>query len=890
MRVLKIDATNGPNYWSVRRHKLIVMLLDLEEMEEHPTNTIPHFYERLKKMIPSLYEHRCSEGKPGGFFERVQEGTWMGHVIEHVALELQTLAGMDTGFGRTRGAGGKGFYHVVFSYIDEAAGRYAADAAFRAIRAIINDEPFDVADEINALKAIWKDNKLGPSTGKIAEEAFNRNIPVIRLNDSSLLQLGYGSKQHRIEAAVADTTSNIAVELAADKAATKEILDANGIPVPHGKIVRDEMELMEAVTDIKYPLVIKPMDGNHGNGITTDINTREEALDAFKIAQCYSNSVICEQFITGHDFRVLVINYKFTAAALRTPAAVRGTGTHTIRELIDIVNNNPARGSGHEEVLTAITLDDVAAMLLCKKGYTPDTVLPEGEVLYLKPTANLSTGGSATDVTDIVHPYNVAMFERIARIIGLDICGIDVIANDLEHPINKNGGAILEVNAGPGLRMHIQPSAGSPRNVAAPIIDMLFPEGATGRIPIVAVTGTNGKTTTARLIARMAATACYRTGFTTTDGIYINGQQIMDGDCSGPVSARLVLKDPGVDFAVLECARGGILRSGLGFDYCDVGIVTNIAEDHLGMKGIDTIEQLARVKGVVAEAVHPNGYAVLNADDDLVYAMKDKLNCRIALFSMDAENERVADHCAQGGLAAIYKDEFICLVEGDMITRVQKVNNIPLTFGGAAEFNIANVLAATVAAYVQHISLQVITRTLQDFHPSHENTPGRMNVFDFGTFKVVIDYAHNAAGLEALRKFVQASRAASKVGIIAPVGDRREKDIIHVGEVAAATFDEIIIRHDDDLRGRNPEELNDLLMQGIKRVNPGMKVTFIPCEKDAIDHAIQHAGKDALIVLCSDNVVAAIQQVLESLKANQSFPAQENDKRAYEDSMAVDTY
>lgn len=867
-----------------------MMLLDLEAMEERPTNTIPHFYNRIKKMLPSLYEHRCSEGRPGGFFERVQEGTWMGHVIEHVALELQTLAGMDTGFGRTRGAGGKGFYHVVFSYIDEAAGKYAAEAAFRAVQSIINDEPFDVANEINALNTIWKDNKLGPTTGKIAEEAMARTIPVMRLNDHSLLQLGYGSKQHRIEAAVADTTSNIAVELASDKAATKDMLDINGIPVPHGRIINDEVELQEAVSEIKFPLVIKPLDGNHGNGATTDINSLEEAAEAFRIAKCYSDSVICEQFIKGHDFRVLVIDYKFTAAALRTPAAITGTGEHTIRELIDIVNSDPARGNGHEEYLTAITLDEVAAMMLCKKGYTPDTVLAEGEVLYLKPTANLSTGGSATDVTDTVHPSNIAMFERIARVIGLNICGIDVIATDLQTPLSKNGGVILEVNAGPGLRMHLNPSAGRPRNVAAPIIDMLFPEGDTGRIPIVAVTGTNGKTTTARLIARMVGMAGYRTGFTTTDGIYINGQQIMEGDCSGPVSAQLVLKDPGVDFAVLECARGGILRKGLGFDYCDVGIVTNISEDHLGMKGIDTIEQLARVKGVVAEAVHANGYAVLNADDDLVYAMKDQLSCRIALFSLYADNERITDHCSRGGLAAIYKDGFICIAEGDNLTRIQKVNNIPLTFGGAAEFNIANVLAATLAAFVQNISLQIITRTLQDFHPSHENTPGRMNVFDFGTFRVIIDYAHNAAGLNALRQFVQVSQAASKVGIIAPVGDRRDEDIIHVGEVAARTFDEIIIRHDKDLRGRQPEELNNLLIQGIKRVNPGMQINIIPCEKDAISYAIQNAVKGALIVLCSDDIVAAIEQVMQSLTINQSLSALGADKKEQEDRIAVDTY
>jgi len=864
MRILKIEASSGPNYWSVRRHKLIIMLLDLEEMEERPTNTIPGFYEGLKNMLPSLYEHRCSEGGPGGFFKRVKEGTWAGHVIEHVALELQTLAGMNTGFGRTRGAGKKGVYHVVFSYEDEEAGRYAAEAAYRAVLSLINKTTFNLEKELTALRLIWKKNKLGPSTAKIAAEALSRNIPVMRLNDYSLLQLGYGAAQHRVEAAVADTTSNIAVELASDKAATKELLEANGIPVPHGKIVYDGLGLQEAIHQIGYPIAIKPVDGNHGNGATTNINNWPEAVEAFKAAKNYSNAVICEQFIEGHDFRILVVNNQLVAAALRTPAAVTGTGKHTINELIRMVNSDPARGNGHEEVLTAIELDEVTMSLLCKKGFTPDTILREGELLYLKPTANLSTGGSATDVTDTIHPANIALFERIARIIGLNICGIDVIAETLETPLKKTKGAVLEVNAGPGLRMHLQPSSGKPRNVAAPIVNMLFPNGQTGRIPITAITGTNGKTTTARLIAHMAAMNGKRTGLTTTDGIYIDGRQIMEGDCSGPVSAQIVLKDPAVDVAVLECARGGILRRGLGFDHCDVGVITNIAEDHLGLNGIDTIEQLAKVKGVVAEAVHSNGYAVLNADDDLVYAMKDKVDCQIALFSLSGDNPRVIKHCANGGVAAVYMNRSICLIQGNNISRLQKVDKIPLTFSGTAEFNIANVLAATLAAYVQDISVDTIRKALETFCPSHENTPGRMNIFDFDTFKVVLDYAHNAAGLAAIGKFVQASNAAVKTGIIAPVGDRRDKDIIKLGEEAARIFDEIIIRYDKDLRGRAPDEMSNLLLKGIYRIKNKINVSIIPNEHDAINHAIEHATDNALIVLCSDEITAAIEQIMEA--------------------------
>lgn len=861
MKIQDIKVMNGPNYWSATRHKLIVMLLDLEEMEQRPTDTIPGFLDRIKELMPTLYSHRCSEGVPGGFFSRIKEGTWMGHVIEHIALELQTLAGMDTGFGRTRETADKGVYHVVFSYQEAKAGIYTAKAAVKIAQALVDNVAYDLAADIQNLREIREDERLGPSTGSIVEEAIKRKIPYIRLNRHSLVQLGYGVNQKRVQATIASTTSSIAVEIACDKEETKNLLEASEIPVPRGRIIYDEEDLQAAIDKIGYPIVTKPVNGNHGKGATTNIRNWEDAVTGLKAAKQYGRAVICEKFITGRDFRVLVVNYKFVAAALRTPAAVIGDGKHTVKELIDIVNQDPRRGYGHEKVLTAIKIDDFTMDMLEKKGYTLDTVIADKEELWLKPTANLSTGGTATDVTDYVHPTNVFMAERIAKIIGLNICGIDIMASDLSTPLSENGGAVLEVNAAPGFRMHLDPTDGLPRNVAEPVIDMLYPPGTSARIPIVAVSGTNGKTTTTRLIAHIVKQLGYKVGYTTTDGVYIQNQIMMRGDCTGPVSAEFVLRDPTVDYAVLECARGGILRAGLGFHNCDVAVVTNVAEDHLGLGGIDTLEKLARVKAVAANTVFPHGYAILNADDDLVYNMHKDLSCKVAYFSLDENNPRIQKHCAKGGLAAIYEHGFITILKGGWKIRVEKVTNIPLTFSGMAEFNISNVLAATLAAYVQDFKTEDIRQALQTFVPSPAQTPGRMNMFHFKNYSVMLDYAHNTHGLRAIGKFLSAVDATPKVGIIAGVGDRRDEDIISLGEVAAQIFDEIIIRQDKNLRGRTEQEIIDLMMKGIYAVDPAKKTTVIKKEAEAIEFAMKNAVKDSFIVIISDVIPDALEQV-----------------------------
>ena len=861
MKILDIKVMNGPNYWSVKRHKLIVMLLDLEELEDRPTNLIDGFSERLQALMPSLYEHRCSEGVAGGFFSRVKDGTWMGHVIEHIALELQTLAGMDTGFGRTRESDKRGVYHVVFSYYEAKAGIYTAKAAVRIAEALIAGEEYDLQKDIQELREIREDERLGPSTGSIVDEAIKRKIPYIRLNRHSLVQLGYGKNQKRVQATVASTTSSIAVEIACDKEETKNLLEAAEIPVPRGRIIYDEEDMQAAIDKIGYPIVLKPVNGNHGKGATTNIRTWDDAVVALAAAKKYGRAVICEKFITGRDFRLLVINYKFVAAALRTPAAVIGDGKHTIQELIDIVNQDPRRGYGHEKVLTSIKVDDFTMDILNKKEYTLETVLADKEELWLKPTANLSTGGTATDVTDFVHPTNIFMAERIARIIGLDICGIDIMAPDLSVPITENGGAILEVNAAPGFRMHLDPTEGLPRNVAEPVIDMLYPPGTSARIPIIAISGTNGKTTTTRLIAHIVKQMGHKVGYTTTDGVYIQNQLMVKGDCTGPVSAEFVLKDPTVDFAVLECARGGLLRAGLGFHNCDVAVVTNVAADHLGLQGIDTIEKLARVKGVVPQTVFPEGYAILNADDDLVYAMRDGLDCKVALFSLHEDNPRIKEHCSKGGLAAVYEHGYVTILKGGWKIRVEKVTNIPITFSGKAEFNISNVLGATLAAYVRDFKTEDIRLALQTFVPSPAMTPGRMNMFNFKNFTVMLDYAHNTHGIQAIGKYVQSVDAPLKVGIVAGVGDRRDEDIISLGEESAKIFDEIIIRQDKNLRGRTEEEMIELMTRGIRNIDPLKKITLFRKESEAIDHAIATAQKDSFIVVISDVVPDALDQV-----------------------------
>lgn len=861
MKILGIQILKGPNIWSARRKKLIQMRIDLEEMEQYPTNKIEGFRQRIEQLMPSLYTHRCSPGHEGGFFERVEEGTWMGHVIEHIALELQSLAGMETGFGRTRETRTSGTYNVIFNYIEETAGVYAAEASVRIAEALIAGEEYDIENDIMTLKKMRERERFGPSTASIVDEAVARKIPFIRLNSSSLVQLGYGVNQVRFRATMTDKTSSIAVDIAGNKDETKRILREQAIPVAKGLTISSNEDLEISLEQIGFPLVFKPLNGNHGKGATINVKTRKEALEAFVHAQKYSNRVIVERFITGHDFRVLVIDNRMVAAAHRVPAHIIGDGVNTVQSLIDIENNDPRRGYGHENVLTEITIDRDTLDLLEKKGYTLDAIPTKSEIVYLKSTANLSTGGTSIDVTDLVHPYNIFMCERIARVIGLDICGIDIMARNLTELLTDNGGVVLEVNAAPGFRMHLAPSEGLPRNVAAPVLDMLYPPGKSARIPIIAVTGTNGKTTTTRLIAHIVKNNGYRVGFTTSDGVYIQNSMLLKGDTTGPISAEFVLKDPTVEFAVLETARGGILRSGLGFSLCDIAVITNIQEDHLGISDIHTLDDLARVKEVVVKSVKSDGWAILNADNKHCVKIAKDLGCNVAFFTLDEKNILVKEHCRKGGIAAIYENGYITIKKGDWKIRIEKVTHIPITFNGTVSFMTQNVLAASLATFVWGFKIEDIRLSLETFIPSAAHTPGRMNIFELRDYKIMVDFAHNPDGLRGIADFLSTLDIKQSTGIISGTGDRRDEDLREIGRISAQMFDNVIICQEKYLRGRTREEIINLLVEGLKEEKPEIDIQVINNSIDAFNFAVEHIQPGDFLTIIGDSVNNAVELV-----------------------------
>ncbi|MDJ0731198.1 MAG: cyanophycin synthetase [Crocosphaera sp.] len=863
MKILKTLTLRGPNYWSIRRKKLIVMRLDLEDLAEKPSNQIPGFYEGLVAVLPSLVEHFCSPGHRGGFLERVKQGTYMGHIIEHVALELQELTKMPVGFGRTRETATPGVYNVVFEYVDEQAGRYAGRAAVRLCQSIVDTGTYplkELEQDLSDLRDLQANASLGPSTQTLVTEAEARNIPWMPLSARAMVQLGYGIYQKRIQATLSDYSGILAVELACDKEGTKTILQDAGVPVPRGTTIEFFEELESAIADVGgYPIVIKPLDGNHGRGITIDINSWEDAEGAYDLAskESKTRTVIVERFYKGSDHRLLVINGKLVAVAERVPAHVIGDDQHTIEELIEITNEDPRRGEGHDNVLTKIKVDQTVLAILEKQGLRLETILDKGEIAYLRATANLSTGGIAIDRTDDIHPENLWMAERVAKIIGLDIMGIDVVTPDISQPLRAVEGVIVEVNAAPGFRMHVAPSQGLSRNVAAPVMDMLFPPDTPSRIPIVAITGTNGKTTTTRLTAHIYRQTGKVVGYTSTDGVYIGDYLVEKGDNTGPFSAAMILKDPTVEVAILESARGGILRSGLAFDSCDVGIVLNVAADHLGLGDINTIEQMARVKGVIAEVVHADGHAVLNADDPLVAAMTEQVKGKIAYFSMNPDNEIIQNHLRRDGLAAVYENGYLSILEGQFTLRIEKAVNVPMTMGGMAPFMIANALAACVAAFSQGVDIENIRQGVRTFKASAQQTPGRMNLFNLGQYHALVDYAHNPAGYEAVGEFVK-NWQGQRLGVVGGPGDRRDEDLILLGQIAARVFDRIIVKEDDDKRGRDRSEAADLIIKGILEEKPQADYEAILDETEAIESGLDKVDKGGLVVIFPESVTRAI--------------------------------
>ena len=866
MKIIDLRTMRGPSYWSVKHTKLIVAKVDLEELAGKWSNTVPGLGGRLIKLFPNIGQPQpngMSGGKqlakrPPLSLDQINDGEPLGHVIYHVALELQRLAGMPVFWGKSYLAHEEGVEYVVFAYQEQRAGRRALETAVEIVEALCKKEKVDLKPIIDELHEIREEEFIGPSTYSIVAEAESRNIPCIALKNSNIIQLGYGVNQKRIWATTTSHTSHAGVEVAGNKNRTKDMLKDAGVPVPRGTTVYSEDGLRDAIDELGFPIVTKPLDGNHGKGATIRIMNWNDAAEGLKAAQVYSRAVIVEQFIEGFDFRLLVVNGKLVAAAKRTPAAVTGNGTSTIQHLIDEVNKDPRRGVGHEKVLTAIKADKHTMAILKTKGLSLKSVLPAGETLYLKSTANISTGGTASDVTDQMHPYNVLLAERVAGIVGLDICGIDLMATDIAVPLNESRGAVIEVNAAPGFRMHISPAQGLPRNVAAPVVDMLFPPGSAARIPIIAVTGTNGKTTTTRLIAHLVASKGYKVGFTTTDGIYIQGVQLEEGDCTGGVSAEFVLKDPTVNYAVLETARGGMLRSGLGFNTCDIAVVTNVAADHLGLRDIHTVEEMAAVKGVLPRTVRKSGWAVLNADDDLVYAMARTVDCRVALFSMDENNPRILEHVEGGGVAAVYEEGYITIYKNSYKLRIDRAAEFPITFGGRAGFNIENSLAAALAGYLAGFERDDIKTALRTFVPSGAKTPGRMNSYKFPKFEVIVDYAHNTAGITKFAEFMDATTATRKIGVISGLGDRRDEDTLSFARIAGRIFDEVVLRQNDDLRGKSAEFLREIMERGLRLDKPDLPITYIEGEMDSIDYVLENAPEGAVVTLLTEDISATL--------------------------------
>ncbi len=861
IEVRQTHALRGPSVWA--RMPVIHQIVDLGELEDRPSNKVPGLYDKLTAMIPSLYEHGCSIGRPGGFLQRLREGTWMGHVLEHVAIELQNLAGGEVRRGLTRATGERGVYNVIFQYEQEDVGRAAGELALRLLNHLIYDsEPqFDYVHELeHRVIKVAERLAYGPSTGAIVSEAQRRGIPVIRLDPvRSLVQLGHGKYQRRVWATVTSQSANIAVDIASNKELTNRLLHEVGIPVPRSVIVQSVDDAVRQAVRIGYPIVLKPLDGNHGRGVCINLRDEAEVRENFPIAQGESRNgtVIAETFIVGKDYRILVVNNEVVAVAERVPAHVVGDGVHTIEELVEITNADPRRGVGHEKILTRITIDAQTIEVLERTGLNVSSAPDVGQIVQLKLTGNMSTGGTSIDRTDDIHPDNIEISRQAAMVVGLDIAGIDFIAPDISQSVRQAGGAICEVNAGPGFRMHTHPTEGHPRLVGRAVVDMMFPARAQSRIPIVAVTGTNGKTTTSRMIAHIMKAAGRKVGLTSTDGIYIDGTQIMAGDMSGPQSAQMVLKNPAVDFAVLETARGGIIRSGLGFDRCNVAVVTNVASDHLGLKGIDTLSDLAKVKAVVPQAALRDGASVLNADNEWTVEMQRSARGEIVFFTMNEDNPVVRDHLRERGKAVVLKatpqGEMITLIEHRRETSLLYASQIPATFDGRIRVNIANALAATAAAFAMDVQLEQIRLALRTFDNTFFQTPGRFNMMELDGRRIVMDYCHNVAGLEGMVDFVQRMAAKNTYVMIAMPGDRSDGDIEAFGTLAGRSFTNIIIREDSNPRGRERGEVAGLLYKAV--IEAGLSpdsVEIITDEIAASMKTVEQSSRDDLVVLLVD--------------------------------------
>lgn len=877
MEFRKVQALRGPNVWA--NFPVLEVWVDLGEFKDKSSEEIPGFNDRLITWLPTMIEHRCSVGERGGFFQRLRRGTYLAHILEHLSIELQTLAGHVVGFGRARESNEDGVYKVAIEYIEEDVCRETIKIARDLILAAIHGQPFDVAAAVEKLKELAQDIGLGPSTKAIVNAATARGIPYRRLNKGSLIQFGFGAKQRRILASETDRTTAIAETIAQDKNLTRDLLSGIGVPVPEGRPVESADDAWEAAEEIGVPVVVKPQDGNQGRGVTTNLTTKEQVVRAYEIAYDESSSVIVEKYIPGCDYRLLVIGGELIAAARREPANVIGDGLHTIQQLIDIVNQDPRRGEHHGTVLSKIHVNDAAEVVLKEQGFDSNSVPPAGQRVFIRRNANLSTGGTAVDVTDKVHPEWRARAIEAARMVGLDVAGIDVVAIDIAQPCEPGTGAVVEVNAAPGLRMHLAPSSGQPRPVGEAIIGTLFPERENGRIPIVAVSGVNGKTTTTRFTAHILKGTGKTVAHTCTDGIYIDDRRIDNEDCAGPQSARNVLLNPEVEMAVLETARGGILRAGLGFDKCDVAVVTNIGEgDHLGLGDIETLDKLAQVKRVIVDVVPPTGYAVLNATDPYTVEMGQKCKGKVIFFAIDGQNSVVLEHRAKGGRAIFIKEHHVVLAEGLREEPLVSLDRIPLTHSGKIGFQVENSLCAIAAAWGLGISLDVIRDRVDSFAANLEASPGRFNVLKIRGGTVIVDYGHNSSALLALIDALKNYPHTRRTCVYSTAGDRRDCDMHRQGQLLGEAFDRVIVYEDHYLRGRAPGEIIRLIRQGIESVESrrAQQIEEISGAVKAVERALstQHPGELMLIQADTvDETVEYLRSYLDKLAAEGSVGA-----------------
>ncbi|GAB3622071.1 cyanophycin synthetase [Mariniluteicoccus endophyticus] len=909
LTIISRRVLRGPNVWHYK--KVIQLVVDLGVLEQYPTNLVPGLTDQLLELVPGLMNHTCSRGHRGGFVERLHEGTWLGHVAEHVAIALQQVVGHDVRRGKTRELKDHpGRYNVIYAYADENVGLAAGDLAVRLLNHLISPEDgFDFATELERFIVRGERTAFGPSTQAILDEAVARDIPWIRLNNASLIQLGQGVNQKRIRATMTSNTSSVAVDIASNKELTLSLLSSAGLPVPKSVSVRTEDDAVRTADRLGYPVVVKPLDGNHGRGVCLNLGSEAEVREAYAVAHAESRrgGIIVETFVTGKDYRCLVIDGKIAAIAERVPAHVVGDGRHTVAELVEETNADPRRGVGHEKVLTRIKVDRAAVELVREQGYAMDDVPPAGEMVKLTLTGNMSTGGVSIDRTFEAHPENIEIAEEAARVVGLDIAGIDFIAPDITQPVRETGGGIVEVNAAPGFRMHTHPTIGDPQYIAKPVVDMLFPPGTPARIPIVAVTGTNGKTTTSRMISHIFKGIGRKVGMTSTDGVLVDERLIIRADASGPRSAKMVLQNPRVDFAVFEVARGGILREGLGYEQNDVAVVLNVQPDHLGLGGIETVSQLADVKRVVVEAVPRNGFAVLNADDPLVRRMRRHCAGRVVWFTMakpgSEVHEMVENHCRQGGRAVMLDSselgDMIVVREGRRSMQIAWTHLLPSTFGGRAVMNVQNAMAAAAAAFAAGASLHDIRQGLRTFSTNYYLAPGRLNEMQVDGRTVIIDYCHNPPGLRMLGDFVDRTgeqmdastevERVSRIGVIASAGDRRDADLVEMGTIAARHFDTVVLREDANPRGRRPGETAALSERGVRGAMESgearcRQVEVVLDELEAVRRAMAVSNPGDLVVLCVDQH-AQVQSALENY-SKQAHPGANEDASGLDNQIA----